>query len=519
MGNGSPLGPILERWNQLSRSRQIALGGIVAGAIIVLYFVFVASSSPNMVIAFSGLQPEDSAAMAAQLESDGVPYELGPNGSSISVPATRLGEVRIKLASAGLLKGGAGTGFELFDKTNFGATDRVQDINYLRALQGELSRSINTIDGVRTSRVHIVIPQEAIFKEDQQKTTASVLLSLQSGTELSQDQVRGVTNLVSNSVPGLTQAGVTIMDQTGHVLFDGATFDTPFATGASATQMDLQRKYEISLQRDIESTLAKVVGQGRSAVTVRAKLNFDTVQEAKDTFGAADTVIPRSSSTTTESFNGSNLNTGAVPGTGSNGATNPGGNTSANGNSTYTRTETTTNNEIPKTTTTTTRAPGGVDRLSVSVVLDESVTEAQESSLTSAVAAAVGLDQARGDVLSVTRLPFDPSVRDTLAAPAADGLGQYLHYLELLLPLLAVALAFVLVMLLLRNLAKRQVAMQTGYRAAVVAAGAGTLGGPPPLPALQAASDPAEERVFQLAQQNPRAVADVVQTWMREEES
>lgn len=520
MGNGSPLGPILERWNQLPRARQIALGGIVAGTIVVFYFVFLASHSPNMVVAFSGLQPEDSAAMAAQLEKDGIPYDLGANGGSISVPATKLGEVRLKLAAAGLLKNGAGIGFEVFDKTGFGTTDKVQDINYLRALQGELSRSINTIEGVKASRVHIVLPKEALFKEDQQKTTASVLLSLKGGSQLAPDQVRGITNLVSNSVPGLVQGGVTIMDQTGHVLFDGATFDSPFASGASASQMDLQRKYELSLTRDLESTLAKVVGQGRSAVTVRAKLNFDTVKEAKDTFGAPASVVPRSSSSTTETFNGTGVNGAAVPGTGTNGGAAAGG-TGTNGNSSYTRTETTTNNEVPKTTTTTVRAPGSLDRLSVSVVLDESVTAAQEASLTSAVAAAVGLDQARGDILSVTRLPFDPSVKDELGAVAADGLGQYLQYLKLLLPLLAVVLAFVLVTLLLRSLQKRQLALGPGYQAMALPGGgtAAALPMAPALPALESPPDPAEERVFNLAVQNPRAVADVVQTWMREEDA
>jgi flagellar M-ring protein FliF len=517
MGSSSPLASILDRWNQLPRARQIALGAIVAGTIVVLYLVLKGSSSPNMVVAFDNLQPEDSAAMAAELTKDGIPYELGSTGSSISVAANRLGEARIKLASVGLLKNGAGIGFEIFDKTNFGATDKVQDINYMRALQGELSRTINTIDGVKGSRVAIVLPKEALFKDDQQKTTASVLLQLKSGTQLDQSQVRGITNLVANSVPGLAQGGVTIVDQSGHVLFDGTTFDSPFASGQSSTQMDLQHKYELALQRDVEATLGKVVGAGKSAVTVRAQLNFDTVKEAKDTFPGA--AVPRSSSTTTESFNGSNLQTGAIPGTGSNGGAAAAA-SGANGNSTYTRTDTTTNNEIPKTTTTTVKAPGSLQKLSVSVVLDDSVTAAQEASLTSAVAAAVGLDQARGDILSVTRLPFDPSATADVTPAAGNGMGQYLNYLKLLLPLLAVVLAFVLVMLLLRALGKRQAAFGPGYHASVLQPD-GTMALPPApkLPALQAQNDPSEERVFNLATQNPRAVADVVQTWMREEDN
>ncbi|MBI2767321.1 MAG: flagellar M-ring protein FliF [Chloroflexi bacterium] len=521
MGAGSPLGPILERWNQLQRGRQIALGGIVAGTIIVLYFVFIASSSPNMVVAFSGLQPEESASMAAELQKDGIAYELGATGTSISVAAEKVGEARIKLAAAGQLKNGAGVGMELFDKTNFGATDYVQKVNYQRALEGELARSINTIDSVKASRVHIVMPAESIFKEDQQKTTASVLLQLKSpSTELTQDQVKGITNLVAGSVPGLTSGGVTIMDQTGSVLFDGSTFDTPFASSASATQMDLQRKYELALSRDVQGTLDKVVGAGRSAVTVRAKLNFDNVTTAADTFGTAAQTVPRSSSTTTETFSGNNVAAGGVPGTGSNAAATVAA-SSGNGSSTYNRTETTTNNEVPKTQTTTVKAPGSLERLSVSVVLDESVTAAQEQALTSAVAAAVGIDQTRGDILNVARLPFDPSVKEDFSAAAADGLGQYLQYLKLLLPLLAVVLAFILVTLLLRSLAKRQLTLGAPQPMMALPAGGiyQQLQQREALPALEQASDPGEERVFALANQNPRAVADVVQTWMREEES
>ncbi len=517
MGPGSPLGQVMERWNQLPRGRQIALGAIVAGTIVVMYFVFIASSTPNLVVAFSGLAPEDSAAIADQLEKDGIAYEISGGGAQVSVPANKVAEVRIKLAQAGLPRGGS-VGLEIFDKTNFGATDFVQNVNFRRGLEGELARSINTLDGVRSSRVHIVMPREALFKEDQASATASVLLQLKPGANLSNDQVRGITNLVTGSVEGLKPAGVTIMNETGHVLYDGAIQDSPFG-GGSSTQMETQRQYEIALQRDLESTLSKIVGVGRSAVTVRARLNFDEVKSTADQFSPAASVVPRSSTTTTETFNGNNINTGAVPGTGANGGTNPGSNTTANGNSSYSRVETTTNNEISRTQTTTVKAPGSVDRLSVSVVLDESVTAAQESSLTSAIAAAVGLDQVRGDTLSVARLPFDASVKDAFEAPPGEGLSQYLSYLKLLLPLLAVIVAFVLVMLLLRTLNKRQLLLP-GAQAQLALAQASVPALPQgrPLPSLEAASDPHEERVMALAHSNPRAVADVVQTWMREED-
>lgn len=516
MGPNSPLAPILDRWNQLSRGRQLALAGIVAGTVVVLYFVLTMSTKPNLVVAYTGLAPEDAAAVADELERQGIPYELGGGGSTVSVPANKVAETRILLAQAGLPTGGS-VGFEIFDKTNFGATDFVQQVNFRRALEGELARSINTLEGVKASRVHIVVPQEAIFAENQKDATASVVLQLERGATLSQSQVRGIANLVSHSVEGLELSGVTIVNSTGTVLFDGASFDSPFASGATASQLELQHQYELALQRAVEQILVKTVGAGRSAVTVNARLDFDTVTEEQRDYGSPEDVVPRSSTTVTESFTGTNLTVGGIPGTDAN--LNPGDGTGNGGETTYTRTDTTVNNEVNQTITTRVQAPGRVERLSVSVVLDESVTAAQESAITSAVAAAVGLDQTRGDTLSVTRLPFDASAQEGLIPAAGDGVGQYLDYLKLVLPMLAVVLAFVLVLLLIRNLGKRQLALPAPASQPIplaAAAAAAQIPEMPPLPELDR-RDPEEERVLRLAEANPRAVADVVQTWMREE--
>lgn len=527
MGNlqNTPVGPLIERWNALPQTRQFMLGGLAVAAVVVLYFVFIASSQPKMVVALSGLAPEDTAAIADELEAEGVPYEIGGGGSTVSVPANKVAEVRIMLASAGLATGSS-VGLEIFDETNFGATDFVQQINFRRGLEGELARSINTLNGVQASRVHISIPEDALFVEDQVDPTASVLLQLQPGARLNEEQVRGITNLVTNSVEGLEHSGVTIIDDSGRVLYDGAVSDGMFSTGGTATQMDLQRQYELALQRDVTDTLARVVGAGRSAVTVRAQLNFDQVTQEEQQFGTQDQAVPRSQTTTEETFTGNNLNVGTIPGTDGN-TGNGDAASSANGNSDYSRTETTTNWEIPQVSSTTVQAPGSVERLSVSVVLDESVSAAQEAAITSAVAAAVGLDQTRGDQLSVTRLPFDESVVNDLVGVAGNGLETYLSYLKLLLPILAIILGFILVMLLLRSLSKRQFAfMPTPMQPQLVAAASSTAAaalaalpqGKEHLPELQQAPDPHEERVLKLAEANPRAVADVVQTWMREGE-
>ena len=496
----------------------MALAGVLAGTIVVLYFVFTASTRPNMVVAYSGLAPEDSAQVADELERQGIPYEIGGGGSSVSVPANMVAEVRINLAQAGLPTGGS-VGFEIFDETNFGATDFTQQVNFRRATEGELVRSINTLDGVKSSRVHIVLPEEAIFAEDQAAATASIVLGMQQGASLTQAQVQGIGNLVAGAVEGLELAGVTIIDSTGSVLFDGTLLDSPFSVGGTSGQMDLKRQYERSLESAVQTILAPVVGVGRSAVTVNADLNFDSISSEESTLGEP---VVRSQATTEETFTGSAAGDAAgVPGTGANDDT-AGGTTADGTASTYTSSQTTTNNEVPQTITTTVEAPGSVERLSVSVVLDESISGAQETALTSAIAAAVGFDAVRGDTLSVTRLPFDAAIQEALIPVASgDGLAQYLDYLKLLLPLMAVVLAFVLVTLLLRSLGNKQLAIPVAAPRVMVPAVEAAPAVPElpeqePLPALET-QNPQEARIVKMAQSNPRAVAQVVQTWMREE--
>ena len=515
MDPGSLIAPYLERWNQLPRSRQMALLGIAAVSIVAIYMVFMSSTSPNLVVAYSGLAPEDSAAIADHLESSGVPYEIGAGGSTVSVPANQVAEVRIELAQQNLPAGGS-VGMELFDETDFGATDFTNQVNYQRALEGELARSINTLDGVRASRVHLVLPKDSLFVEDHEDASASVLLQLDRSTDLTQDQVQGIVHLVSNSVEGLTQEHVTVIDDSGRAIYDGAALAGAFGTTGTTTQLALQRDYERQLQRDIESTLAQVVGVGRSAVTVRALMDFDEVTETQNSFDT--TPVERSSTTVTETFQGNNTTVTGVPGT--DGNDNTAADNAGTGDSTWSREETTVNNEISQTTSTTVRAPGGLERLSVSVVLDESVTAAQEAAIASAVAASVGFDQVRGDTLSVTRIPFDESVREAFVVPAGDGLDQYLSYLKLVLPILAIVLAFVLVMLLLRSLSRRQLSFPAIAPPRVLSEMQmmpALANAQVPMPELEPTADPHATRVLALADQNPRAVADVVQTWMREE--
>ncbi|MBK9343261.1 MAG: hypothetical protein IPN07_09535 [Dehalococcoidia bacterium] len=518
MGPGSPLAPLLERWNQLPRSRQVLLGGIAAAALVAFYLIFVASKSPAMVVAFSSLAPEDSAAIADELESQGVPYTIGGGGSTVSVPANEVAEVRIRLAQAGLPKGGS-VGLEIFDKTNFGATDFVQQVNFRRGWRG--ARPFDKHARRRQSQPrphchpgrghlqpgpetrHCERPAPARSRHEAGREPGprhhqpGHELRRRAGTERRHHHRRDRHRPVRWR--DVRQPVLNRCDR----LANGPA--TPVRSGAAERRpADPCQSSGRRPERRHRSSHPEFRPRHRCRRQVRRRKRGRPSQQHEHD-GDLQRLQPQCRERPGDGHERGHRR-----------------HLQHHGERRQHIQPHRDHNEqrINKTTSTTVKAPGSIDRLSVSVVLDESVTAAQEASITSAVAAAVGLDQVRGDTLSVTRLPFDASVREDLLPAASDGIGTYLSYLKFLLPMLAVALGFILVMLLLRALGKRQLALPAGYQQAMLPA-AGAIAALPrgeSMPALQPASDPHEERVLKLADSNPRAVADVVQTWMREEE-
>ncbi len=500
-------------WSRLPRGRQVGLA-VLAGlgvAALVLYFSW--SSSPPLTTAYANLDEKDSAQVVDYLKAQSIPYELAADGTTIRVPSDRVDEVRLSLAEQGLPQGST-VGFEIFDKTNFGATDFVQRINYQRSLEGELGRTINSLDAVESSRVHIVLPEDSLFSEQQQPTTASVVLKLRGGGRLTDGQVRGIAHLVSHAVEGLQEEQITIVDTDGNVLMDGSQLGSGF--GASSTNLQLQHEYENNLGRDLQTLLDSVLGVGKSTARVRAELDFDSVSEESESYPTTADPAVRSEQSTEEKFDGQGTGLSFVPGVNSNV---PGTDTQAEtpqSTSTYEKNDTTTNYELPKTVTTTVRAPGAVKRLSVSVLLDESVPEEQLNSLTEAVSAAVGLDTERGDQIAISRIPFDSSFMDQTSTALAgeSSTAKMLGYARLAIPLLALVGFFVFYRLMIRSLVKRREGwnMGGGYSVQELSA----------TPLLEERSDEARrrevtvERVARIARQQPAAAAEIVQSWLGE---
>jgi flagellar M-ring protein FliF len=542
------LGPIVAQlrslWGRLSRTQQMALIGIAGGALVFSFIILkMGGGTQTYVTAFTNLDPKDSNAAVEQLKADGIPYQVSPDGGTIKVPSDKLADARLKLAAKGLPQGGS-VGFELFDKTSFGQTDFVQHLNYQRALEGELSRTINTLSQVEGSRVHIVVPKQELFVSQQKPATASVVLQLRPGRPMDEGTLRGIAHMVSRSVQGLSETNITILDTSGKLLFNGDQSDS--GAGLTATQLDVQKKLEKSIEGELQTLLDQVAGPNRSAVRVKADMDFSQQESQAETFtpgGQNNQGVARSSASVQETYSGQ----GAAPGQAGAAANVPGANSvagAAGGPSSYQRQETTTNFEVNRTTTKTVRGPGEVKRLSVSVMLDSSIGEADAAGLRDVIAAAAGIDQRRGDQIVVTTAAFSGNrTADIIPAARPGPLDAYLPYLKMGVPLLAALIVVFAVWRMSRSVSPKGArARAYAGQLALPAPAASTrewiaglddaLANPElPTQAVHRIAAPADEtpdevkrrneiqeRMVNLAAANPDGVADIIQRWMAQDE-
>ncbi len=525
---------LLQTWQALPNGRRVLFAGLAGALVAVGVLLYSWSSTTNYVPLYSGLDDQDSGPIIAELRSQGVPFKLEAGGGTVLVPQAQVDELRVGFASQGMPQGG-NVGFELVKSNGFSATDFVQRLNFQRGLQGELARTIESFSAVDRARVHIVLPEKSLFVKDQRPPSASVVLQLRGGQRLAPNEVRGIAHLVAGAVEGLKQEQITIVETDGATLFDGSQLAQDGGFGASGSQLELQRAYEQTLATDAQEMLDRTLGAGRATITVRAVLNFDRLETMTESYtpGVAGTAVPRSSTAIEETYTTAAGAAGAaaVPGAAANvpGANQAlAANAAGGGDGTdYKRTETTTNFEVGKTLTKNVQAVGGVKKLSVSLLLDDRVAEAQVQPLEAAVSAAVGLDKERGDAVAVSRFAFDRSqIEEADKAFAAEASrDQLLGYVRMALPVIALVIGFVLLKLLLKSAgsrgAYRALAVQPalgagGTAAAGLPSGAAALRALPPPPIDEARSE-IEERVSELVARQPDMVAEVMQSWLRED--
>jgi len=448
----------------MSRGRLILLGGIIAIAVGFFYVLSSQLAAPNMALLYSNLDPEDSGEIAAKLDSMGVPYEFQGGGAQVLVPADRALQLRMSLAEDGL-PGTGSVGYEIFDRSDaLGSNSLVQNVNLLRALEGELARTIRSITQVANARVHLVLPRREVFAREQPEASASVALKMRGSAHLSAGQVSAIQNLVAAAVPGLKPDHVTVVDDRGNLLARG-NGDGETAAGGE----DAQGAFEERLEGTIEELLERSVGFGKVRAQISVEMNFDRVTENTESYDPEGQVV-RSTQTIEETSldsdsSGDEAVTVAndlpdereqpVPATES---------SSSQG----TRTEEIVNYEITRTTTSHVRESGEVERLSVAVVVDGSYQTAEDGTVTyvprteddlaqytALVKTAVGFDEQRGDRVEVVNLPFIDLAADVPEGEApmlSFGKTDYLKILEILvLGFVAVLIIF----MVLRPLAGR----------------------------------------------------------------
>jgi len=422
-------------WGNMGSVQKISVGVILLVAVASLGVFVLMSSRPNYVTVFNNLTDQDAAAIVTKLKAGKIPYQTADGGKTIKVPRDKADDVRLSVAASGLPQSGV-VGYEVFDKTNFSTTDFNNKVNLQRALEGELDRTIARLDGVQSATVHLVIPEQALFQQQQQPTTASVALQLKPGVSLTPDQTRAVTKLVSSSVQGLKSENVTVVDQNGNILTDQISPQNSPQQALKATQeqLKLQRDYEQTLQRDLQNTLDRVLGPSQSVVKVTAAMNFDQSQTTSELFAPDNKSVVRSQRQVTENFQGSGTPPiGGVPGTESNVPTYQGA-IAAGGPSQYSKTDNTQNYEISKAIQQVAKAPGSIERLTVAALVNPaalSTTSDPQSTvngLKSTLEAAAGANPARGDNVIVTMMDFnakpDRSAADALAAKQRQELIQ-----------------------------------------------------------------------------------------------
>jgi flagellar M-ring protein FliF len=396
-------------WGNMGRVQKISVGVILLVAVVSLAVFVITSSRPSYVTVFSNLNEQDASAIVTKLKQSKVPYETADGGKTIKVPRDQADDVRLSVAAAGLPASGA-VGYEIFDKTNFSTTDFNNKVNLQRALEGELDRTISRLDGVQSATVHLVMPEQALFQQQQQPTTASVALQLKSGVTLTNDQTKAITKLVSSSVEGLKPENVTVVDQNGTVLTDllAGTNSPQAVQQVTQQQLKMQHDLEQQMQTDLQSMLDRVLGPGQSVVKVTAPLDWDQFQSTSELFSPGNRpAIVRSQRQITENFQGSGTPPiGGVPGTESNVPTYQGA-IAAGGPSQYSKTDNTQNFEISKSIEQLQKTPGAIKRLTVAAMVNTPLDQAGVDSLTRSLQAAAGYDANRGDVVTVTSLAFN----------------------------------------------------------------------------------------------------------------
>lgn len=396
---------------------KIALGASALGIVLVAFLLVKMASAPSYTTALAGIQPAQTAKVTAALDAQGIAYELRNNGTAVAVEKSQLPQARVALASAGV-DSNQQPGFELLDKQKLGTSDFQQKINYQRALEGEIARTINQVQGVSGAQVQLTLPQDTLFADQKKPATAAVLLGGTGPASLDPGAVRGIASLVSSSVEGLTPSNVTITDASGSLLWPTGQDGTSGATSKTAAEA----RYATDLESSLNAMLTRTLGPGKAQVQAHADLNVD--QTTQDKLAYEKKGVPLKATTDVETLKGKGGGAGGGAGANANIPSYAAAGVSG-GNSNYKHTTKSTDFGVGKVVTHTKVAPGSVNKLDVAVLVDKSVPPAQVAAIKTAVASAAGIQTARGDTLAVSQVAFAKQPTATAGGPLSGGILGY----------------------------------------------------------------------------------------------
>jgi len=520
---------IIKKIKSLSLSQKIALVIIFALIISSICVSFLWISSPEYQLLYGNLSPEDAGTIVKRLKELHIPYKLKNGGRDIYVPQNRVYETRLTLASEGLPKGGQ-IGFEIFDRRIFGITDFVQKLNYQRALQGELARTISSLNEVKWARVHIVMPEESLFTTEKKHPSASVLLKLNPGQQLNREQIKAITYLVAASIPQLKPEEVVVVDTSGNMLAGGKS---NVYSGERLTELlKVQHQLENQLEQKIKDLLEKVVGSGKVVAKVSVEMDFSKLEKTQELYDP-ELKVARSEQVTEEIASGSENIPAGIPGVVSNLPQ-----TQATASSTKTtpyqqkRTNKIVNYEITKTIQHITEPMGKIRKISAAVLVDGVYkeiegemryfprTEEEIEKFKAIVEKAIGFSKERGDQVEVVNIPFDQTFFKEQAKieKEMENIAKRQWWYQLAISVIKGIVLLVLIFTLIRllkNLTK-SIAPEVSVPKEL----------PKPVKELEATVGalPAEkdleemkEEIKQIAQKEPARLAQVAQAWLKEE--
>jgi flagellar M-ring protein FliF len=410
-------------WKKQSLGKQITVASLLAAALILTPVLVSWANTPSYAVAYNGLSEADAAQIVQKLDENNIPYQLKSSGT-IEVPSDQVYSIRLLMAREGLPQSNT-VGYELFSGSSMlGMTEFSQQVNYQRAVEGELERTIGSLEAVEAVRVHLVTPEKSLLTSDQALSTASVTIQINPGSRLDDTQVQAITHLVASSVEGLKPENVVVVDSKGNMLADGTGAESDMGLSLNDDQRTIEKAYAAEVQKRVQTILDKILGPNRSIVQAAVEMDW-TQREVTSNMYEPTQVAVRSSQIVDESST-SGGTTGGVPGAASNLPT-PVATTTGDGASTYQRNEETLNYEISQIQSHEIVAPGQVTRISVSVMVDGITDQGQLEAIEAAVQAAAGIDTTRGDQVVVESFAFDRTTLDALSADLAKQQQQELY--------------------------------------------------------------------------------------------